>query len=164
MNRSYVLQILYQFRDPTVNKFRERILRGKVFICEKHFEINDIQQSSCKSWIKFGALPTQNLPQKRVQSKTSKPRRQIMKHPVAAKQAKPAYTTISSLKDAYVKSHPIHWRMHCTSDAYIHFTLFKDHLLHAIPDHSILITYEAASYVYHMLSVVKMFPIPPFIH
>ena len=34
--------------------FKQRVKLGKAFICEKHFNVDDIQTTVTKSWIKIG--------------------------------------------------------------------------------------------------------------
>ena len=72
-------------------------MNGKVHICDKHFEASDIQQSSCKSWMKYGALPTQNLPAKSIESIPTQPRRIIKKHEISKKNVDCSYTLCSTV-------------------------------------------------------------------
>ena len=60
-------KILYGFRDPKHNMMRERLHRGKVFICTKHFEKNEICKTTLRTWLELGALLTNFLPKKSFQ-------------------------------------------------------------------------------------------------
>ena len=55
----YFFQVLFRFRDPSDKNFGKKCVDGKAFIC--------IQKTNKKSWLKFGSLPTECLPQKSFQ-------------------------------------------------------------------------------------------------
>nr|CAB3263150.1 uncharacterized protein LOC104265701 [Phallusia mammillata] len=74
---------MFYHRDPS-NKFKDRIKQGKAFICSSHFNKDDIQSTTKRKWIKFGRLPSQNLPQKCFTTSISS-RRIIRKHELPLK-------------------------------------------------------------------------------
>ena len=59
--------------------FKQRVKLGKAFICEKHFNVDDIQTTVTKSWIKIGCLPFINMPVKSHQT-VAKRRRDPLTH------------------------------------------------------------------------------------
>ena len=59
--------------------FKQRVKLGKAFICEKHFNVDDIQTTVTKSWIKIGCLSSVNMPVKSQQT-VAKRRRDLLTH------------------------------------------------------------------------------------
>ena len=54
------LQVVFRYRYDT--EFQRKVRSGKVSICSRHFRDSDIIRTSCRSYFRFGCLPTTNLP------------------------------------------------------------------------------------------------------
>ena len=124
--------------------FKERVKNGKAYICSRHFDKDDIQKTSKKSVLKFGALPTKNLPQKSHPTKTPAPRKQIVKYEVPVKLKKTIQ--ISSTMDIvqqFDKLAKSNWRMESDEKKQaLHFLYYKNFMHQHIPDVSLFITQE----------------------
>ena len=95
-------QILYKYREKLDNNFGKRIEDGKVYICSAHFCEGDIQKNVSRSWIKFGKLPTQNMPEKSIKVKETPKRRQLVKYDVPTKvQKKQLYRFLVDISSAF---------------------------------------------------------------
>ena len=55
-------EVILKFRNPKENNFFQRLQNGKAFICNLHFNENDIVKTNQLSWLKFGVLPKKCLP------------------------------------------------------------------------------------------------------
>ena len=77
--------VLYKYREKSDNNFGKRIGDGKAYTCSAHFCEGDIQTNVSRSWIKFGKLPTQNMPEKSIKGKETPKRRQLIKYDVPTK-------------------------------------------------------------------------------
>ena len=135
--------------------FKKKVMSGKVFICEKHFEASDIHISSKKSWIKHSCVPTLNFPSKPIESVPPKKRRVMVRDASSSEDSDSCLPIASSSKDSdsclprnellpdqmpASRSLPLHlsdiasefqassisnWRLHMESKK-IHFTYYKD--------------------------------------
>ena len=57
-------RVLFKYRAPSDNNFKKRCKNGTASICRVHFAEVYIQRTSKMSWLKYGALPSKNIPQK----------------------------------------------------------------------------------------------------
>ena len=111
-------QVLYKYGEKSKNNFGKRIEDGKVYICSAHFCEGDIQKNVSRSWIKFGKLPTQNMPDKSIKEKETPKRRQLIKYDVPTKvQKKQLYRSLEDISSAFrsLKSFP-QWQLNAVSD------------------------------------------------
>ena len=63
--------VLFKYRAPADKNFGKRCENGTAYICSVHFEEVYIQRTSKMSWLKYGALPSKNISQKSVATKSS---------------------------------------------------------------------------------------------
>ena len=78
-------RVLLKYRAPSDKNFGKRCKNGTAYICSVHFEEVYIQRTSKMSWLKYGASPSKNMPQKSVATKSSIRRRSIVKHELPVK-------------------------------------------------------------------------------
>ena len=127
--------------------FKQRVKLGKKFICEKHFNVDDIQTTVTKSWIKIGCLPSINMPVKSHQT-IVKRRRDPVTHSfrdatVAASasidiNAHPSKSSplmeMSSMNDVlheYKSLNILKWRLNSETN-FMHLTCHENIRMHAV--------------------------------
>lgn len=130
-----IFQVVFRYRhDP---KFKRKVLTGKAFICSKHFKDCDVLTLSKKSFIKFGCLPTTDLPAKSHESETSLPRRPILKYkPDIAK--KNIILSVRDMRTSWKPSAVPGWRFHEISEESVHLTCWEDKI-YACPRVSLVV-------------------------
>lgn len=125
----------YRF-DPC---FKKRVVNGKAFICSKHFRPVDIIQTNCKSNLKFGCLPTVNLPIKSHQTVDPPERRKITKYTITEKKKMHKLLTLRDITQEWDCCQIQGWRIHHVSKSKVHLTYYKNDLMHFSPTISLLI-------------------------
>ena len=123
---------------------------GKVFICEKHFEDDDIQRSISRSWIKLGRLPTLNLPtkspvkhEKLTQQESSDSHKcsifsnRRVKDVITDESW--GYSSLRDITNDFQKLNTDNWRFHNLNNM-LHLTFYENPYQHAIAKVSLLIT------------------------
>ena len=78
-------RVSFKYRAPSDKNFGKRCKNRTSYICSVHFEEVYIQRTSKMSWLKYGALPSKNMPQKSVATKSFIKRRSIVKHELPVK-------------------------------------------------------------------------------
>ena len=142
--------MIFQYRYDA--SFKQKVKLGKAFICEKHFNDDDIQRTVTKSWIKTGCLPSANMPVKSHQSIIKKRREPVThayQHAVANKCAtddidimEPEPSPILSLCDILAEFKSLNltnWRVYSESK-FLHLTCYENLDLHGIVSLSFLIS------------------------
>lgn len=135
-------QILFQYRCDA--KFKERIRNGQAYICFKHFKDSDFHRSNVRTTLKFGALPTKNLPKKSHHVKASRKRKSIDNRSTVSKKRKPSIKSVADIMVSWKASEVRGWRIYQISRSAVHFTYYKIDLLHATPSISLLISEKDA--------------------
>ena len=80
-------RILFKYRAPSDKNFGKRCKNETAYICSVHFENVQIQTSKI-SWLKHGVLPSKNMPQRSITTKSPVKIRSVVEHelPVKTKQ------------------------------------------------------------------------------
>ena len=138
--------MIFKFRFDS--KFKQKVKDGKTFICANHFK-EDLHQSSSKSWIKLGCLPSLNLPEKSIPSIQPSKRRKLIRQEV-----QPSFirneaaciatgscqcNQIADIVREFNKLNLFGWRIYKVKNM-VHLTFYDNPTHHAIAKVSLLIT------------------------
>jgi len=95
-------KILFQFVDGT-RPFSKQIEEGKIKICSNHFKPEEIIKTTNRSWIKFGSIPTLNLPDKMYTKPQPTKRKKIIKNVIALPEKKKRilYNDLNEVKERF---------------------------------------------------------------
>ena len=107
-------RVLFKYRAPSDKNFGKRCKNGTASICSVHFEEVCIQRTSKMSWLKYGALPSKNMPQKSVATKSSIKRRSIVKHELPVKTKRVSkYKTLDEIQSHFWSLETVssHWEL-----------------------------------------------------
>eukprot|EP00794_Sanderia_malayensis_P014620 gene14620-16135_t len=92
--REAKINIIKKYRGVD-ESFKRQINSGKIYTCEKHYEVEDIEYTKTgKKVLRFGAFPTINLPQKSHPAKVATERRHlniVKEYPIVEEQKGPCY-------------------------------------------------------------------------
>ena len=136
------LQIIFRYRFDAA--FKAKVQGGKSFICSRHFKDADIL-GHLRAKLRFGSLPSQNLPEKSHDTKEPEKRRVMIKHNLPVKKEERPILTISDVLRQWVLCQPRGWRLHKISASALHLTYYNSEILHATPSVSLLITEKDAA-------------------